>query len=59
MTTYIMLLLNMVIFADVRGETARKEYNILLRLKKKVAQEKLDEQLTSVVQIQSGKPFSF
>lgn len=54
-----MLLPNMVIFADVRGETARKEYNILLRLKKKVAQEKLDEQLTSVVQIQSGKPFSF
>ncbi|KAK6132839.1 hypothetical protein DH2020_033438 [Rehmannia glutinosa] len=37
----------------VRGENARKGYSSLLRLKKKVAREKLDEQLVAVVQIQS------
>ncbi|KAK6132735.1 hypothetical protein DH2020_033540 [Rehmannia glutinosa] len=37
----------------VRGENARKEYSRLLRLKKQVAREKLDEQLMAVVQIQS------
>lgn len=42
-------------FADVRGEIARSEYNILVRLKKQVDCKKPDEQLVAVVQIQSGK----
>ncbi|KAL7087756.1 hypothetical protein ACP275_13G088300 [Erythranthe tilingii] len=37
----------------VRGEIARKEYSILLGLKKQAACKKLDEQLMAVVQIQS------
>ncbi|PIN19625.1 Myosin ATPase [Handroanthus impetiginosus] len=37
----------------VRGEIARKEYSVLLGLKKQVACRKLDEQLMAVVQIQS------
>ncbi|KAK4387036.1 Myosin-2 [Sesamum angolense] len=40
----------------VRGEIARKEYCVLLQLKKKhVAYDKLDEQLMAAVQIQSGR----
>ncbi|KAK4420685.1 Myosin-2 [Sesamum alatum] len=39
----------------VRGEIARKEYSVLLRLKKKqVACDKLDKQLMAAVQIQSA-----
>ncbi|KAI3466158.1 hypothetical protein Pfo_022821 [Paulownia fortunei] len=37
----------------VRGAIARKEYSVLLRLKKQIAREKQDEQLMAVVQIQS------
>ncbi|KAK6131574.1 hypothetical protein DH2020_034685 [Rehmannia glutinosa] len=37
----------------IRGEIARKEHKFLLRLKKEAAWKKLDEQLMTVVQIQS------
>ena len=44
-----------VFLAVVRGEIARKEYDVLVNLSKQVAESKFEEQLVAVVQIQSGK----
>lgn len=37
----------------IRGEISRKEYNVLVNLRKQVAERKFEEQLVAVVQIQS------
>lgn len=42
-------------YADVRGEIARKEFSALPRLKTQVTFGRPDEQLMATVQIQSGK----
>lgn len=41
-------------FAVVRGEIARREYNVLVELTEQNTQRKLEKQLSAVVQIQSG-----